>query len=180
MLSLFANSAEAKKFAQVVVPADGGIWIQTPTAWPLSQCLFCLFACLFGCARSSLLCMSFLLIGVSGVNSLSWSGSGFSLWGLLSLPSMGSRCAFTSVVVAYGLSCPEAGGIFLGWDQTRVPFISRQNLNHWTARKALGPMLLTLVFTASQMNSRNPSSCIFLLMPVLHITFCSRNDDSVI
>ena len=36
-----------------------------------------------------------------------------------------------------GLSCPAACGIFLDQDQTYVPCIGRQILNHWTTREVL-------------------------------------------
>ena len=40
-----------------------------------------------------------------------------------------------SVVVVRGLSCPEACGILQTRDQTRIPCIGRQILNHWTTRE---------------------------------------------
>ena len=73
------------------------------------------------------------LVAVSrGYSSLQCAG--FSLWWLLLLRSMGSRRA-GSVVVAHGLSCSTACGIFLDQGSTRVPCIGRQILNHCATRE---------------------------------------------
>ena len=40
------------------------------------------------------------------------------------------------VVAAQGLSCPVAWGASWTRDQTGVPCIARQILNHWTTREA--------------------------------------------
>ena len=41
-----------------------------------------------------------------------------------------------SVIVVWGLSCSEAGGILVPTkDQTFIPCIARWILNHWTARE---------------------------------------------
>ena len=48
-----------------------------------------------------------------------------------------------SVVAAHGLSCPGARRILWTRDQTRVPCIGRQILNHWTTRKV--PEIYVLV-----------------------------------
>ena len=45
--------------------------------------------------------------------------------------------AQASVVVAHGLSCPTTCGIFRTRDQTHVPCIGRQILNHCTRREEL-------------------------------------------
>ena len=50
--------------------------------------------------------------------------------------STGSRCA-GSVVVAHGLSCSVACGIFPDRARTHVPCIGRQILNHCATREAL-------------------------------------------
>ena len=55
------------------------------------------------------------------------------MYGLLLLLSMGSRVHLGSVVVALGLSGPDACGIFPR-DQTHVPCIGKQLLNHYTTR----------------------------------------------
>ena len=60
----------------------------------------------------------------------------FSLRWLLLLWSMGSRCV-GSVVVAHELSCSAACGIFPDQDQTRVPCIGRQILNHCSTSEVL-------------------------------------------
>ena len=61
------------------------------------------------------------------------------------LSSCGSRVpeSIGSVVVAHGLSCPEACGITLDRDQTRVPCIGRLILNRWTSREVRIPVFLT-------------------------------------
>ena len=75
--------------------------------------------------------------------------TGFSLQWVLLLQSTGCRasvvvvhglCSVQALVlVAHGLSCPAARGIFPGHlqirDLTCVPFIGRQILNHWTIRE---------------------------------------------
>ena len=58
---------------------------------------------------------------------------GFSLWWFLLLLSTGSRVHLGSAVAAVGFSCPDACGIFHR-DQTHVPCIGRQLLNHYTTR----------------------------------------------
>ena len=42
-----------------------------------------------------------------------------------------------SVTVVHGLSCPAAYGIFQARDETCVPCIDRQILNHWTTGEIL-------------------------------------------
>ena len=83
------------------------------------------YLCIIGCAESRLLCVGFVwsLLCVGFVWSLLCVGFvwsllcvGFSLQRLLLLWSTASR-GWASVVVAYGLSCPVACGIFpdQGW-----------------------------------------------------------------
>ena len=73
------------------------------------------------------------VVAASGDYSwLQWAG--FSLWWLLLLRSMGSRCV-GSVVVAHGLSCSTACGIFPDRARTHVPCIGRQILNHCATRE---------------------------------------------
>ena len=55
----------------------------------------------------------------------------FSLWWLLLLGSTGSRC-MGSVVVVHGFCCPVVSSQIR--DQTHVPCIHRQILNHWNTR----------------------------------------------
>ena len=73
---------------------------------------------------------------------------GFSLQWLLLLRSSGSRHAGSavvarrlwsagSVVVAHGLSCSAACGIFLDQGSTRVPCIGRRTLNHCATRECM-------------------------------------------
>ena len=73
-----------------------------------------------------------LVAASRGYSSL-WC-AGFSWWYLLLLRSMGSRCA-GSVVVAHGLSCSTACGIFRTRAQTCVPCIGRWILNHCATRE---------------------------------------------
>ena len=79
------------------------------------------------------LCMDFLQLWWATVLSRCCSKSshcgGFSCCGTWALGS------WVSVVVAHGLSCPEACGIFLDQGLNPVPFIGRQTLNHWTTRQ---------------------------------------------
>ena len=56
----------------------------------------------------------------------------FSLWQLLFLLSVGS---WAPGIVAHGLSCPMACGIFQTRGWTHVPWIGRQILNHCTTRE---------------------------------------------
>ena len=67
---------------------------------------------------------------------------GLSLRWLLLLQSTGSRM-WASVFVAPRLTCSKACKIFPDRDQTCVPCISRQILNHWTTREVLDHLLLT-------------------------------------
>ena len=87
---------------------------------------------LFGCAGSSLPRMGFLFIPVCGLLAVLASlvvehrlGS----WGVRDLERVGS------VVVAQGLNCSSARGIFQDQGQTYVPCTARQNFNHWTTRE---------------------------------------------
>ena len=69
-------------------------------------------------------------------------------WGLISSCGMqashcgGFSCCRTlagcagSVVVAHGLSCPMACGVFWTRDRACVPCIGRWILNHWTTKKS--------------------------------------------
>ena len=50
-------------------------------------------------------------------------------WGVRDLERVGS------VVVAQGLNCSSACGIFQDQGQTYVPCTARQNFNHWTTRE---------------------------------------------
>ena len=83
--------------------------------------------------------------------------TGFSLWWLLLLQSMGSRCAgFSScgaralehrlsagsVAVAHGLSCSAACGIFPDQGSNPCPLHGRRILNHCATREALANILL--------------------------------------
>ena len=54
----------------------------------------------------------------------------------------------SKIVVAQGLSCPVACGIFLAWNWTHVSFIGRQILNSWTPGKTVN--LLLFLRKASQ------------------------------
>ena len=49
---------------------------------------------------------------------------------------------YGSVVVAHGLSCPEACGIFWTKGRTHIPCIGRQILHHWTTREVLESLTL--------------------------------------
>ena len=73
-----------------------------------------------------------LVVASGGHSSSRCAGLSLS-WPLL-LRSTGSRRA-GSVIVAHGPSCSAACGIFP--DQTRVPCIGRQILNHCATREAL-------------------------------------------
>ena len=55
---------------------------------------------------------------------------GFSCCGTWALEHVGSE------VAAHGPSCSRACGILPDWDQTCVPCLARQILNHWTTREA--------------------------------------------
>ena len=94
----------------------------------------------FDCTGSSLLCEGFLHLLRTGLLFIAvW---GLSLRWLLLLQSTGSRM-WASVFVAPGLSCSKACKIFPDRDQTCVPCIGRQILNHWTTREVLDHLLLT-------------------------------------
>ena len=83
------------------------------------------------------------LVAASGDYS-SLRCTGFSLRWLLLLQSTSSRrvgfssCGMGSVVVAHGLSCSAACGIFQTRARTRVPCIGRRILNHCATREAPG------------------------------------------
>ena len=84
---------------------------------------------IFGCVVSSLLCGLSLVAASGGYSSL-WC-MGFSSRWLLLLQSTGSRhagflCSAGSVVMAHGLSCSAACGIFLDWGSNLCPL-------HWQA-----------------------------------------------
>ena len=87
----------------------------------LKTCWFCVF--IFGCPGSSLP-HAVSLVMVSGGYSL-WKCVGFSLWWLLLLRSMDSS-QVGSVVVAHGLSCSMALGIFRDQRSNPCPL-------HWQA-----------------------------------------------
>ena len=79
---------------------------------------------IFGSSGSSLLCVGFLQVQRAGA-TLQLQCMGFSLEWLLLWQSTGSRTCCSmfsswqhvgSVVVAHGLSCPKACGIFLARD----------------------------------------------------------------
>ena len=88
---------------------------------------------IFGCTRSSLLCADFSLVEVSGgypsCGVLSSHCGGFSCCGAQALGHVGSVVMVPrlwdtgSVVVAYGLSCSAACGIFL--DEGSNPHLLR-------------------------------------------------------
>ena len=59
---------------------------------------------------------------------------GFSLWWLLLLQSASYGC-MASVVVVHRLSCPRHAKSFQTRDQTYIPCIGRQILNHWTTKE---------------------------------------------
>ena len=89
----------------------------------------------FGCTGSLLLCVGFLSLQGAGVCTSSCVG--FSLRWLLLLQNMGSRY-LDSVVVAQGLSCPAACGLFpdqksnpcpLHWQAGSYPLYHQGGLN---------------------------------------------------
>ena len=87
------------------------------------------------------------LVVASGGHSSSRC-AGLSLSRPLLLRSTGSRRA-GSVIVAHGLSCSAACGIFQTGARTRVPCIGRQILNHCATREALPIFLITVFFLPS-------------------------------
>ena len=97
---------------------------------------------------------SVFLVAASGGYSSLWC-AGFSLRWLLLLWNTGSRCtgfnscgswAAGSVVVAHGLSCSAACGIFSRTRaRTLVPCIGRQILNHCATRE-VPVIFLKMVF----------------------------------
>ena len=84
----------------------------------------------FGCAGSSLLHLCFLWW---------WRGAvGLSLQSLLLLMEHGLWSVTASVVVAYGLNCPEAYGISVpGQEWNPCPLHWEVDSYHWTTRKVL-------------------------------------------
>ena len=71
-----------------------------------------------------------------------------------------------SVVVAHGLSCSVACGIFRTRAQTRVPCIGRRVLNHWATREAP-----SLTFSASF-----GIGCTTLLLEIVSLfSFCDTS-----
>ena len=98
---------------------------------------------IFGCIGSSLPHAGFSLVAASGGYSSLWC-AGFSLQWLLLLWSIGSRCmGFSSCgtraqqLWCMGLVAPRHVGSSRARDQTCVPCISRQILNHCATRKSL-------------------------------------------
>ena len=87
---------------------------------------------IFSCAGSSLLCRPSLVAESRGYSSLQCMG--FSLWWLL-LWSTGSRVHRLQQLQPINLVVPWH--VVSSWsrDQTGVPCIARQILNHWTTRE---------------------------------------------
>ena len=101
---------------------------------------------------------TYLFIADLSLNCCSWAFSSCGQQGLLSscrvqashcgyFSSFGAQdlgCA-SSVVVACGLSCSEASGIFLNWDQVCVLCIGREILYHWANRKSCSKSILSII-----------------------------------
>ena len=95
---------------------------------------------IFGCAGSSLLCVSFLQLRCTG----------FSLWRLLLQRSMGSWVQglqqlrhVGSTALAHGLSCSMPCGTLPEEGSNPCLLHQQVNLNHWTTREA--PLLYFLI-----------------------------------
>ena len=88
-----------------------------------------------------------------------------------------------SVLVAHRLSCPWQVGSSRTTDQTHVPYIARQTLNHWTTREALDNSLSKpkpfsvkdQIVTISGFEDYTVSVTIPQLLP-LHLKSCYRQD----
>ena len=128
--------------------------------WGFFFVCFCfykfIYLFIFGCIGSWLLRAGFSLVVAIGGYSL-LQHMAFSLRWLLLLWSTGSRCvgfsscdmwasvvvvrelqSAGSVVVAHGLSCSAACGIFTDQGSNPCPLHRRQTLNHCATREALG------------------------------------------
>ena len=104
------------------------------------------------------------------------------LWSTGSRECRISSCnALASLVAACGLSCPGACGIFLRWtmDQTQVPCIGRQILNHWTTREVSKTSCPRRMSEGREPQikdraQRNTSVCLWNGKEERHVTFLRR------
>ena len=92
---------------------------------------FYFYVFIWGCTGSSLLCVGFLQLRQARA-SLQLQCSGFSLQWLLLLESTGLRASAQQLWHFVASKHVESS-----WtrDQTHVPHIGRQTLNHWTTRE---------------------------------------------
>ena len=84
----------------------------------------------------------FCFLAVLGLRFHTWTFSSCGVWAShcsgFSCCGARARDAWVqSAVVAHGLSCSAASGIFRPRDWTCVPCIGRQTLNRWTTREVL-------------------------------------------
>ena len=89
---------------------------------------------IFGCTGFSWLCGLFSGCGKQGLLFV-LRGSGFSVQWLLLLYGMGSRACGLQLLWCTGLAVLQYVGSPWNGDQTQVPFIGRQILNHWATRE---------------------------------------------
>ena len=86
----------------------------------------------FGCPGSSLLCGLPLVAASRGCSLVAGHGFLIAVTSHCRAQALGCK---GSVVVVHGFSCPAAWAYSQTRDQTHVPCIGRQILNHWTTRE---------------------------------------------